>query len=192
MLGGDADHVADVVHRNQCGHVGDEVDLALAGDVVDDAARVGDDVLVDPGQLFGCEGRRHQAADLGVPRWIHRDEALGRVEHLQWQRLERDALSGQEITGATGHLDEVGVAHHGPEALIVGVGEHAVAHRAVPGDGPVRAQFGEYLFPVFGGGRPELRGGDVGGVIGALGAGDDRGHKASIRHKMQNVNRKRR
>ena len=176
----DADHVADVVHRNQGGHLGDEVDLALGGDVVDDAAGVGDDVLVDPGQLFGCEGRRHQAADLGVPGGIHRDEALGRVENLQWQRLEGNALTGEEITGPPGHLNEVGVAHHGPETLIVGIGEHAVAHRAVPGDRAVGAQLGENLLAVCRGGRPELRGGDVGGVIRSLGTGQGGGHSTSI------------
>ena len=78
----DADHVADVVHRNQGGHLGDEVDFALVGDVVDDAPGVGDDVFVDAGQLFRRERRCHQAADLGVPGRIHRDEALRGVENL--------------------------------------------------------------------------------------------------------------
>ena len=36
VLFGDADHVADVVHRHQRCHLGDEVDLTLAGDIVDD------------------------------------------------------------------------------------------------------------------------------------------------------------
>ena len=157
MLLGDADHVADVVHRNQCGHFGDEVDRTLGGDIVDDAPGVGDDVFVDAGQLLGRERRRHQPADLGVPGRVHRDEALCGVEHLDGQRLERDALSGEEIAGPPRHLHQVGVPHHGPEALIVRVGEHAVGDRPVPGDGSVRAQFGEDLLPVLGGACPELR-----------------------------------
>ena len=151
-----SDHVADVVHRYQRGHLGDEVDPALAGDIVDDATRVGDDVIVDAGQLLGSEGRRHQPADLGVPRGIHRDEALGGVEEFPGDRLERDAFSGQEIAGAAGDLHQVGVPDHGPEALVVGIFEHAVLHRLMPGDGPVRPQLGEYLLTVLGGPRPEL------------------------------------
>lgn len=59
MLLGDAHHVADVVHRNQGGDLGDEVDLAPAGPLfyggVDDRSGVGDDVIVDAGQLLGVK-----------------------------------------------------------------------------------------------------------------------------------------
>ena len=49
VLLGDPDHVADVVHRDQGGHVGDEVDLAFVGDIVDDTAGIADDVVIDAG-----------------------------------------------------------------------------------------------------------------------------------------------
>ena len=49
MLLGDADHVADVVHRDQGGHLSDEVHLTFVGDVVDDVTGIGDDVGVDAG-----------------------------------------------------------------------------------------------------------------------------------------------
>ena len=177
VLLGDADHVADVVHRHQGGHLGDEVDLALVGDVVDDAPGVGDDVVVDAGQLLGGERRGQQPADLGVPRRIHRDEPLAGVEQFLGHRLEEDALSGEEVAGPAGHLDQVGVPHDGPETLVVGIFEHPVLHRAVPGDRPVGAQFGEHLLALLGGGRPELRRRrDVGGVVGALGAGNGCSH----------------
>ena len=180
VLLGDAHHVADVVHRDQCGHLGDEVDLALVGDVVDDAARVGDDVVVDARELLGCERRRDQPADLGVPRRVHRDETLGGVEQLLGERLEGDALTGEEVAGTPRHLHQIGMPDHGPEALIVGILEQSVAHRAVPGDRPLRAQFGEGLLAVGGGGRPELPRREIRRVVGTFGAGEHGGHAVSV------------
>ena len=79
--------------------------------------------------------------------------------------------SGQEIAGAAGDLHQVGVPDHGPEALVVGIFEHAVLHRLMPGDGPVRPQLGEYLL---GPGRSPTRTPPMTGrrVIGAFGAGE--------------------
>jgi hypothetical protein len=162
------------VHGQQGRDLGDVVDLAPVGDVVDDALGVGLDPVADAGHLLGRERRRQQAPDLGVPGRVHGDEPLRGVEQLLRHRLEHDALAGQEVL----------VPHHRPEALVVGVLEQPVGDRPVPGDGPVAAQLGEGALALDGGGRPEVERGQVGLVVRALGPGDrgaGRRHGTSVR-----------
>jgi hypothetical protein len=58
---------------------------------------------------------------------------------------------------AAGHLHQVGVPHHRPEALIVRVLKQAIVDGAVPRNRPLGAQFGKNVFALCGRRRPELQ-----------------------------------
>ena len=146
-----ADHVADDVHGKDGGDLGDEVDLALGGDGVDDRPGTEPHRFLGAGDHARGEAAVDHASELGVLRRVRHDhrpdfrETLEVVHHL-------DAVGGAERLPVAGGDGDILVAGQGPEAL-AGVGV------LVPRYGALAAKLGEGPVEIVA--QPEVEAGGV-------------------------------
>ena len=95
--------------------------------------------------------------------------ARERHRHLQKHRrkhVEHDAVARHEYIGVLTDFDDVGVAHHGPEARIVLLRVQRCFDRPLPADRPLLSQLLENQIPLLDVLLPERVRGDVEVVVG--------------------------
>ena len=145
---GDPEHVTEQLDRQMLGDVRYEVDRFAVGGLLsrrlNDPLCAGCDVVLDSLNLARGEGAADQPADLLVLGVVHRQEGHGHLQEHRRQGVEHDTVSGHEHVRLLADLDDVLVAHHGPEARVIGVGNDRGLDRRLPGDRAVSAQLGEY------------------------------------------------
>ena len=109
---GNAEHLADHGHRQQCREVADEVDLAGAREGRDQRARARPDRFLESRHARRRERATDQRAQLRVAGWIHLDDV--RFDALA-ERLDGDALRRREGAPVVGGRAHVVVARQCPE-----------------------------------------------------------------------------
>jgi len=169
-----AEDAAGQLHRDQL----DEVPLTQVGHLAHQVSGMAADPVLQPAHVLGLEGLGRDAAQLGVPWGVHRDERLRDLDRLGGEVLHGDALRRREyLRMAARHPDVVHLGQR-PETLGVefwwqqiGFGRPAPRHRVLP------TQRGERFVAFFGRLRPKRPGRQVAVLVG----GDGGAHRNPFR-----------
>ena len=115
----------------------------------------------------GVNAALHELAELGVPRRVHRQERLRRLEQFHGDVLEHHPLAGQEHLVVAADRGDVRAPGDRPIAGVVGIVHQGVFDGRMPAHRAFGPQHGKRAFPVGGGRGPERARGQIDRVVGA-------------------------